>query len=353
MANILVKAPKLDIIQPEVVNVYFAKKVEENGKIAFEKIENAIIYDVLYIIVETKHLKEEHIINIRLHQYLKEYDSSSPFVVQQDEKDTEIIRAEVGNYKDKGGTNAQAIAKIGLFSADKKTQEKYNKFLRDDRDKKIHLFIEVDADGGGEMKCAVCYNLQEYYGNFKDAPNFWYRGKGKWFEVNSIATPWMEYAKSYTESLGGVKIDEREKQGQVIIQNWIDLHNIEYGYENVEDDKKPIVSYKNPWCGIFVHRMLSLSGVNVEKGTSWENPSLAKFFYTNWENSKEIDFLMYGAIVVMSYSHVAFVYDFNDTHVWLLGGNQSEVNGQNVRDGVMVNIKKNPRSKIVKIIIPT
>lgn len=352
MGNILVKAPKLKIIRPEVADVYFAIEKNEGGKTTFQKVENAKMYDTLYIVAETKHLKEGFVINVRLHQYLKNYNSSNPFVIQQDKKDTEIIKMEVGNYKDKGGTTTQAIAKIDLFSADKKTQERYNKHLIDSADKKIQIFMEVDADGDGEMKCAVCYNLKKYYGNFEDDPNFWHKGEGEWFEVDAFFTPWMEYAETYTESLGGIRIDERETQGQVIIQNWIDLHNKEYGYDNVENDKKPIVSYKNPWCGIFVHRMLSLSGVKVEKGKSWENPSLAKFFYTNWKNSKESNSLMYGAIVVMSYSHVAFVYDFNDTHVWLLGGNQSEINGQNVRDGVMVNIKKNPRSKIVKIIIP-
>lgn len=352
IGNILTKAPKLNIVYPEVVDVYFAMAKNEGNKITFQKVNNAKIYDIIYVIVETKHLKEGHIINVRLHQYSKKYHSNTPFIIQQEGKDTEIIKMEVGNYKNKGGTTNQAIAKIELFSADKTIQEKYNEEIKNSTEKKLQIFMEVDTDGDGKMKCGVCYNLKEYYRDFEDDSNFWYKGDGKWFEVEAFLTPWMEYAKAYTESLGGMKIDERETQGQIIIQNWIDLHNKEYGYENVENDKKPIVSYKNPWCGIFVHRMLSLSGMKVEKGKSWENPSLAKFFYANWKNSKEIQSLMYGAIVVMSYGHVAFVYDFNDTYVWLLGGNQSDVNGQNVSDGVMINVKKNPRSKIVKIIIP-
>lgn len=110
---------------------------------------------------------------------------------------------EVGNYKDKGGTVNQAIAKIELFSANKKVQERYNKYLIDSVDKKIQIFMEVDADGNGEMKCGVCYNLEKYYGNFGDDPNFWYRGEGAWFEVKQkkpiiVVDPGHGYTKGTT-----------------------------------------------------------------------------------------------------------------------------------------------------------
>ncbi|WP_404812533.1 hypothetical protein ACIRNY_02880 [Capnocytophaga canimorsus] len=223
MGNILVKAPKLKIIRPEVADVYFAIEKNEGGKTTFQKVENAKMYDTLYIVAETKHLKEGFVINVRLHQYLKNYNSSNPFVIQQDKKDTEIIKMEVGNYKDKGGTTTQAIAKIDLFSADKKTQERYNKHLIDSADKKIQIFMEVDADGDGEMKCAVCYNLKKYYGNFEDDPNFWHRGEGEWFEVEERK---CFCDRDFTvEELRDIIINLRKKEGLGRIQILRDKSN--------------------------------------------------------------------------------------------------------------------------------
>ena len=53
----------------------------------------------------------------------------------------------------------------------------------------------------------------------------------------------------------------------------------------------------------------------------------------------------------MKYGHVAMIVGFNYEYVWILGGNQPQ-NGSSNRDGVEVNISRQPRSLVSKYIIP-
>ena len=53
----------------------------------------------------------------------------------------------------------------------------------------------------------------------------------------------------------------------------------------------------------------------------------------------------------MKWSHVTFIYNFDDTFVWVLGGNQPE-NGSAVRDGVVVNIAKYKISQVEEMRMP-
>ena len=100
-----------------------------------------------------------------------------------------------------------------------------------------------------------------------------------------------------------------------------------------------------------MYNMLVLSGVRVERGKSWEHPSKASFYNTNWKNSVKIESPQYGAIAKMKWSHVTFIYNFDDTFVWVLGGNQPE-NGSAVRDGVVVNIAKYKISQVEEMRMP-
>lgn len=165
MANILVKAPKLDIIRPEVVDVYFAKKVEKNGKITFEKIEKGYIDNKIYIVIETSHIKEGFSLKINIFQYLEKNGQ----VHKKNIKEEDLI-VKVGNYKDKGGSTTQAIAEVMLGFSTKN----YLFYYPLEKESKLYVTLSVDADGNGEADKTVCFNLKEYMYNYIDAPNFWY-----------------------------------------------------------------------------------------------------------------------------------------------------------------------------------
>ncbi len=53
----------------------------------------------------------------------------------------------------------------------------------------------------------------------------------------------------------------------------------------------------------------------------------------------------------MKWSHVTFIYKFDDNFVWVLGGDQAE-DGAAVRDGITVNIVKYRRNQVEKLMMP-
>jgi len=140
--------------------------------------------------------------------------------------------------------------------------------------------------------------------------------------------------------------------GNATIQAMIDNHNsrigIDYGFDI---DGTPISSDSDPWCGVFVYDCLSESGQSVTS-SSWKTPAKNDFYSKNWKEGSIISNPKIGAIAVMNYGHVAMVVGYNDTHVWILGGNQP-LNGAVVRDGVEVNITKYKRSLVSTYVIPT
>lgn len=166
MGNILVKAPKLKIIRPEVADVYFAKKIEQKGSIVFEKIESGRLETEMYIILETKHIKEGFMLKINLFQYMEKRGQ----VHIKNTKEEDLV-IKVGNYKDKGGTSTQAIAKVMLGFSTKNDLFYYPL----EKENKLYVTLSVDADGNGEADKTVCFNLKEYKYNYVDDPNFWYR----------------------------------------------------------------------------------------------------------------------------------------------------------------------------------
>lgn len=77
---------------------------------------------------------------------------------------------------------------------------------------------------------------------------------------------------------------------------------------------------ETPWCASFVNWVLQ------QEGHTGTNSAAARSF-VNWGVDAELD---HGAIVVLKrgtqawQGHVGFLYDHDDTRVWLLGGNQGD-----------------------------
>ena len=79
---------------PEVIDVYFAKKITAKGITKFEKIEKGGLDSHIYVIVETKGLNEGHSIILNLFQYV---ENEKKVLLNQHQKTDLVIK--VGNYK--------------------------------------------------------------------------------------------------------------------------------------------------------------------------------------------------------------------------------------------------------------
>jgi uncharacterized protein (TIGR02594 family) len=172
----------------------------------------------------------------------------------------------------------------------------------------------------------------EYYGVDKEK---------KPINTSYLRAPWMTSA----QSLLGVSEDKTNITTPKI-QDMIDAVNNNFG----KNGANPINNDNEPWCGAFVYFNLNINGVAVSSN-SWQSPALNTFYGKNWKEGTVIKNPAYGAIAVMSYGHVAFVHQYDDQYVWLLGGNQPQ-NGAAVRDGVEVNISRQPRSLVSKFVLP-
>src|SRR5690554_518510 len=138
--------------------------------------------------------------------------------------------------------------------------------------------------------------------------------------------------------------------GNSTIQGMIDNMNAAFPRS---DGKTPISSDAEPWCGVFIYDCLTGAGQSVtQKPKTWQTPALNTFYSNNWAEGTVLSNPAYGAIAVMSYGHVAMVVGYDDTYVWILGGNQP-ANGAIVRDGTEVNITRYKRSLVSKYVIPT
>lgn len=334
MANLLIKAPQLGIIDP-IVDVYFARaKKDAQGNVKYEKIENLHLYEKVYIIFKTTEVNGKVLtfLNVRLFYY--ENKKGKIFLVKHDGIEKEIII--IPTSKEEENNIYFGIAEIDLFQEDTNEMDSIKKLIP------LNLFLElgteyrkIDNDVPPLEKIGTSISYSRYYYPFTT--------KVKCLKIKGINAPWMEMARTYIGTY-----EDKSSANNPIIQGWIEKHNQDF---NLIGKRKTISIDNEPWCGVFVYNMLVLSGVRVERGKSWEHPSKASFYNTNWKNSVKIESPQYGAIAKMKWSHVTFIYNFDDTFVWVLGGNQPE-NGSAVRDGVVVNIAKYKISQVEEMRMP-
>lgn len=176
MGTVVKPRNKLNILYPEVKEVYFAKKVEKVGKNTFEKIEKGSLGKKNYLVIETDNIEEGHPIKVKIFQYI-ETDGK---VLRENVKGNDIM-AEVGNYKDKGGKANQAIIPM-TFVLSKRDSDKWHFYTLKNAEK-LNISIAIDADGDDKEDYKVSYNLEQYKYNYKDEPNIWFDGEYDWFEI--------------------------------------------------------------------------------------------------------------------------------------------------------------------------
>ncbi len=163
-----------------------------------------------------------------------------------------------------------------------------------------------------------------------------------------IRAPWL------TEARRHIGLDEVESNDQ--IYNWAWNMNqafgrTDYNFETpTQDDDPTVTDGTGEWCGVFVYRCLTEAGVPVT-GNSWHNPGYSQFYPSSWVEGTVIQQPFYGAIVRMTYSHIAFVVNYDDNYVWILGGNQPADNTA-TRSGSTVNIRRYRRTLVDRFIKP-
>ncbi len=306
----LVTKPRnsLKIIYPEVKTAYFAEKVKTAEGVTFKEIEKGILEEELYIVLETAHLQDGHPIKVVLFQYL-ETDGK---VLLKNTKNEELI-VSVGNYKGKGGTAAQAIGKVTIGMED--SSDSY--YLQLQKANNLYISIAVDAEIDDSIDYEVSYNLKEYMRNYKDAPNLWYNGDKKWFELKKKQrAPWMEIAIAEAQKAKGVK------ESETPLKEMVKKYHTYVGH--------PKYSHTIAWCASFINWALNKSGYNNIKSTA----SQGILWKEGNEKFKKIDKPIYGAIAVFtnyrtsngkatSFGHVTFLYGkTKDGKLICLGGNQ-------------------------------
>jgi hypothetical protein len=127
----------------------------------------------------------------------------------------------------------------------------------------------------------------------------------------------------------------------------------DFGYPDKNGDS-PLCYDSDEWCGVFVYNALDESGFPItRKDKSWKTPAKSEFYLYDWNEGKTIANPTYGAIVRMNYSHVAFVVGFDDTYLWILGGNQQPTPALEDGRGTEVNIRKVEKKKASGYSIPS
>ena len=335
MANLLIKAPQLGIIDP-IVDIFFAKKRIEEKSVLYEKLNEASLYQKVCIVVNVPQ-RIATLLDLKLKLYYCDSRTKENFVfnVQQNGNEVNIIETKIDTTLKNNEIIYMAIAEVELYTQDKIKMKILEKLSP------LNIFMQLTW-GVRDFNPEYSLKLIKEFA-YKDSYFYRFFGEGKWFRINKSIAPWMEIAKMYIGTY-----EDKSSASNPVIQGWIDRHNQDF---NLDGKEKPISSDNEPWCGIFVYNMLVLSGVKIERGKSWEHPSKASFYNTNWKNSVKIKSPQYGAIAKMKWSHVTFIYNFDDTFVWVLGGNQPE-NGAAVRDGVIVNIVKYKISQVEEMRMP-
>ena len=303
----------------DVVKVVWKEKAEDGYE--YKKVRKTRLKRKIYVVANCNAKNGK--LNIEIHEYLqssdsKIYDGAVKFLEGEEEKSK--ITFDLKETKD------NLYVKEIILSP--KKQEDFRKLVK-------KFITRTNNNAFLFFKAEVTDSKDDV--QFPDATKSFLNKAGERLEIISI--PWVDIGKSYIGLTEGAN---------PVIQEMIDKLNTDFGYANKTE--KPINNDAGPWCGVFVYHCLIEAGLSVTSN-SWQTPALNTFYSRNWKECSLISEPKIGAIAVMNYGHVGMIDDFDNNHIWLLGGNQPK-NGAAVRDGVEVNITKYKRSLVSKYVIP-
>lgn len=313
------------IVGQEIKIVTQSKK----KKITFKEIDSANLGDEVYVIIKTDRLRDEMAyINVLQGKEKGLVDEKRAIMLHQNGKDLKSASAYVGAFacddetiENKDDFKDWAVLKFTLGAKDNK---EYSKTLDSLPDKKtfLNLLIDIECEDG----TPVIYNGRNPDKNGKpdprSTPNFWLDFDGGWFELKKKQeAPWMKFAiKEYNTYSN---IQENTSPLKEKIEKYFDTTNAKTG------------KYTSPWCGAFVNWCFEQT--KDYKGTNSGLTALAfdwgikgnkkakksKHKPDGWKNGEECK-AFYGAVIVLNYSHVAFIVGKNSkTNKYVyIGGNQ-------------------------------
>ena len=133
-------------------------------------------------------------------------------------------------------------------------------------------------------------------------------------EIEENTPPWMPIAKAElgVEEIYGIE----ENNPRILEYHETTGYNSALMGREITDDY--IGNYKDPWCGSFVYWCLLQSGIPAEALT---DTGYRAYSWQSW--GQGVSTPGYGAIVVLDYSHVAFVAGKNGNNLVIIGGNQT------------------------------
>jgi hypothetical protein len=330
----------------EIVKV--TKKEKTGSEVKFKKLAKAEVGADVYIIIETKNLREQKVkINILQGKEDVLAKKGKHVTVQQDDKDTTLIETTVGAYCDEAEiTNKDdfadfAIAKIKLLPKAEAKQKEWTDGLDCVVANNASLYLLVDAHSENSLP-----NFKSEYVLYKGftgatdnshVPNHFLNEDGAWFivEPRKVA-PWMVFAEQEYATYKGINENTSPLKERIK-----DAYHKSTTLGAAHHGKPTEWSDAVSWCASFVNwcfeQTKNFKKTNISSNGSYN--SLA-FDWTpaNWENGEKSE-AFYGAVITLTYSHTAFIVGKNtkaNKYVYL-GGNQGGKNSgeQQIRYGTV------------------
>ncbi len=315
----------------EIVKI--TTKEKTGVKVKFTKLDKATVGENVYIVVETLHLEEQIVLlNIIQGQEDVLAKKDELVTVQQNEQDVTLIKTKVGNYcEERDVINKDefvnwAIVKVKLEPKAEEKQKKWTDGLECSGEKKALLYLLVDVHSENSIpNFKSQYVLYKGFKSGKDnskIPNHFLNEDEAWFELNKKQeAPWMKFAMKEYNTYSNIQ--ENTSPLKEKIEKYFDTTNAKTG------------KYTSPWCGAFVNWCFEQT--KDYKGTNSGLTALAfdwgiegnkkakksKHKPDGWKNGEECK-AFYGAVIVLNYSHVAFIVGKNSkTNKYVyIGGNQ-------------------------------
>lgn len=177
----------------EIVKV--TTKGKKGKEVSFKKIDKGVLGQEVYLIAETKHLRDEKaLFNILQGQEDCLSPKDKPITVQQDENDTVMLEAVVGQYCEEEIENKDdfadwAIAKITLQPKDDDKLKEWTEGLDCVTSGKANIYVLCDVHSENSM-CdfeSKYVRYKGYHGGSDDSavPNHFLNEEGAWFQVQN------------------------------------------------------------------------------------------------------------------------------------------------------------------------
>ena len=174
MANLVIKAPQLGIIDP-ILDVYFAKVIEKDKGI-LEKLEEAYLYQKVSVVVEVPQKVATLLyLKLRLCFCNKESNKGEVFKVQQKGKEVDTIEMTISSNQKEGEVVYTAIAEIDLYTQDKEKMGMLESLSP------LNTFIQLTwgiRDFNPQYSLKL---IKEFI--YKDSYFYHFFGEGKWFKI--------------------------------------------------------------------------------------------------------------------------------------------------------------------------